>query len=51
MKSEEYYLSKGFDKRAAEYFSTGRRVVTEVIPKKDFTLELIFDNGEMFAHY
>lgn len=46
MKSEEYYLSKGFDKRAAKYFSAGRRIVTEVIPKKDFTLELIFDNGE-----
>lgn len=46
MKSEEYYLSKGFDKRAAKYFSAGRRIVTEVIPKKDFTLELTFDNGE-----
>ena len=42
----EYYLSKGFDKKAAEYFSKGRKKITGVSPNKDFTLTLIFDNSE-----
>ncbi len=45
-KSVEYYLSKGFDQKMAEYFSAGRRKITRVIPQKDFTLLLTFDNGE-----
>lgn len=42
----EYYLSKGFDQKMAEYFSTGRKRITGVIPNEDFTLTLTFDNGE-----
>ena len=45
-KSVEYYLSKGFDQRMAEYFSAGRRRITGVIPNDNFTLTLTFDNGE-----
>ena len=42
----EYYLSKGFDNRTAEYFASGRKRITDVIPNDDFTLTLTFDNGE-----
>ena len=45
-KSIEYYLSKGYDQGMAEYFAAGRRRITKVIPHKDFTLALTFDNGE-----
>ncbi len=41
-----YYLSKGFDKPMAEYFASGRKRITAVVPNKDFTLTLDFDNGE-----
>ena len=44
-KSAEYYLSKGYDPKAAEYFSAGRRRITKVVPNEDFTLTLTFDNG------
>lgn len=44
--SVEYYLSKGFDKRTAEYFSAGRRTITDVVANEDYTLTLSFDNGE-----
>ena len=45
-KSVEYYLSKGFAKEYAEYFSNGRRTITSVLPNDDFTLSISFDNGE-----
>lgn len=45
-KSIEYYLSKGFDKKMAEYFASGRKKITGVIPNDDFTLTITFDNGE-----
>lgn len=45
-KSVEYYLSKGFDRKTAEYFSAGRRTITAVVPNDDFTLTISFDNGE-----
>ena len=41
-----YYLSKGFDRPMAEYFSSGRKRITAVSPNNDFTLTLDFDNGE-----
>ncbi len=43
----EYYLSKGFDYPAAEYFANGRRVATKVVPNDDFSLKIEFDNGEI----
>lgn len=46
-KSVEYYLSKGYDPKMAEYFSTGRRRITSVVPNDDYTLTLTFDNGEV----
>lgn len=45
-KSVDYYLSKGFDAKMAEYFSAGRRTIVAVAPNDDFTLTLQFDNGE-----
>ncbi len=45
-KNVEYYLSKGFDLKTAEYFANGRRKIIGVIPNDDFTLTISFDNGE-----
>ena len=42
----EYYLSKGFDLPMARYYASGRRKITSVAPNDDFTLTLVFDNGE-----
>lgn len=46
MRDVTYYLSKGFDKPTAEYFAAGRRTITAVEPRRDFTLLLSFDSGE-----
>ncbi len=45
-KNIEYYLSKGLDRKMAEYFAKGKRTIISVIPNDDFTLTLGFDNGE-----
>ncbi len=45
-KTVGYYLEKGFDQAAAEYYAAGRRKITGVEPNDDFTLTLSFDNGE-----
>lgn len=45
-KSVEYYLSKGFDRKTAEYFAAGRRLITAVTANDDYTLTISFDNGE-----
>lgn len=42
----EYYLSKGFDRKTAEYFASGKKRITGVVPNNDFTLTISFDNGE-----
>ena len=42
----EYYISKGFDKKTALYFASGRKKITAVSPNDDFTLTISFDNGE-----
>ena len=47
MKDVNYYLSKGFDQPMAEYYAAGRRKITAVEPNRDFTLTLVFDNGEV----
>ena len=44
--TREYYLSKGFDEKTAEYFSNGRKRIVGVVPNDDFTLTISFDNGE-----
>ncbi len=43
----EYYLSKGFEPRMAEYFAKGRRKIIHVLPNNDHTLTLTFDSGEV----
>ena len=45
-KSVEYYLSKGFDQKTAEYFASGRKRITAVTPNDDFTLTILFHDGE-----
>lgn len=42
----EYYLSKGFDRLAAEYFASGRKKLTAVKANPDFTLTLTYDEIE-----
>lgn len=46
-KSVDYYLSKGYDRKMAEYFAAGRRKITGVTPNDNFTLTIRFDNGEI----
>jgi len=45
-KTVDYYLAKGFDRKAAEYFASGRKKITAVAPNNNFTLSIRFDNGE-----
>lgn len=45
-KTVEYYRSKGFDEKTAEYFASGRKKIIGVVPNDDFTLSISFDNGE-----
>lgn len=45
-KSVEYYLSKGLERKMAEYFASGRKKIVSVVPNDDYTLMLGFDNGE-----
>lgn len=42
----EYYLSKGFDRKAAEYFAAGKKRIAGVVPNDDFTLTISFEGGE-----
>lgn len=42
----DYYLSKGFDIKTAEYFVTGKKQIIDVEPNNDFKLTITFDNGE-----
>lgn len=45
-KTVDYYISKGFDRKAAEYFASGKKRITGVVPNSDFTLTISFDDGE-----
>ena len=45
-KTVEYYLSRGYDQKMAEYFAAGRRKIMSVVPNDNYTLTLTFDNGE-----
>ena len=42
----DYYLSKGFDLKTAEYFASGKKKIVGVTAHPDFTLTIRFDNGE-----
>lgn len=46
-KSVDFYLSKGFDRKTAEYFAEGRKKVVSAEPNENFTITLSFDNGEV----
>ena len=43
----EYYLSRGFAPKMAEYFAAGRRRIVAVTADADRSLILRFDNGEL----
>ena len=45
-KNKDYYISKGFDEKTAEYFANGRRTAVAVEATSDFELIITFDNGE-----
>ena len=45
-KSIADHLAPGFSPQMAAYFAAGRRHITAVQPNDDFTLTLVFDNGE-----
>lgn len=42
----DFYLSKGLDRKTAEYFANGKKKIVNVVPNDNFTLILSFDNGE-----
>ncbi len=42
----DYYLSKGFDQKTAEYFANGRKTLTSVTPGDNFTLFLTYNNDD-----
>ena len=42
----DFYLSKGFDSKMANYFASGRKKITSVKANEDYTLLLTFDNSE-----
>ena len=44
--SAEYYISKGCDRKMAEYYAAGRRKITGVKANENFTLTITFDNRE-----
>ncbi|MDY2839314.1 MAG: DUF2442 domain-containing protein [Treponema sp.] len=44
--SYDYYISKGFDSKAAAYFSNGRRKPVKVVPQEQYKILIIFDNSE-----
>lgn len=45
-KTLKYYLSKGYDKKTAEYFLKGKRTIKTIKPNDDYSLLITFDNGE-----
>ena len=47
----EYYLSKGFDRAAAEYFAAGRRKILSVKANDDYTLTLDVYKRQMLYRF
>ena len=45
-KTIEQYLERGLDSKLAEYYASGRKKITAVSARPDFTLLLTFNNGE-----
>ena len=44
--SVDWYLERGFDRATAEYFASGRKLISAVKANDDFTLTLTFDGKE-----
>ena len=44
--SVDYYLSKGFERKYAEYYASGRRHIISVSANDDHSLDICFDNNE-----
>ncbi|MBR5966393.1 MAG: DUF2442 domain-containing protein [Treponema sp.] len=42
----EFYLSKGFDEKAAKYFASGRKKPVNVMPQDSAKILITFDNAE-----
>jgi len=40
-KDINYYLSRGFDKKVAEYYVSGRKKIVAVTPNPDFSLTIV----------
>ncbi len=45
-KKVETYIIRGFDRRAAEYFASGRKRILSVKPNDNFTLSIEFEGNE-----
>lgn len=41
-----FYIKRGFDRKATEYFASGRRRTTSVKPMSNKSILVTFDNGE-----
>lgn len=50
MRTVEYYLSKGFDRRTAEYFAGGRKKIIGVSANEDYTLSISLDDGKKYVY-
>lgn len=46
MRSVEEYMKLGYERRYAEYFASGMKRPVSVSANDDFTLRIVFDNGE-----
>ena len=42
----EWYLSRGYNRKTAEYFLNGKRTIVDIKPNDDYSLLITFDNGE-----
>ncbi len=46
-KDVHYYMSKGMERKVAEYFASGIKKIISVNPNKDYTLTLSYDDGSI----
>lgn len=46
MRSVDEYMKLGYERQYAEYFASGIKRIVSVAANDDFTLRIVFDNGE-----
>lgn len=46
MRTVEYYLEKGVPLPYAQYYASGTKKIVNAIPNDDYTVTILFDNGE-----